>query len=665
MSSTSQQNPSLHWGILGTGGIAKTFARGVAASTSGKVVAVGSRSKESADKFAAEFAVANAHGTYEALLADPDVHAIYIAVPHPMHAEWAVKAAKARKHLLVEKPLGLNHAEAMVVVEAALENDVFLMEAFMYRCHPLTAKLVELVKSRVIGDLRVIAADFSFHWPKPWTADTRATNNALGGGGILDVGCYAVSMARLLAGAASGKPFLEPDDVKGHALIGKTGVDEIAVGTLKFPGGILAQISCAVQVARESGLTLYGSDGKIVCHRPWVPGGLEKIFVHRSGKDVEEITVESKHGLYSLEADAVFKYLAQRQSPHMSWEDTLGNARTLERWRSSCGQMYDAEKPENLKPVPPRRITRQPLAKMKYAEIEGVGKPISRLVEGADWVGGNPRDAYVVYDSFFEHGGNCFDTSHWYGASDRLLANWMKTRGVRKDCVVFGKGAHTPYCTPEHADRQIRESCDHLERLDVYCFHRDNPKVPVGEFVDLCNQHIAEGRIGAWGGSNWPLDRMQAAIEYAQRNNKIPPRVLSNQFSLAYMIDPIWDGCVGVADPVSVEWLRKGQVALMPWSSQARGFFVDGMAHPDKKDNAELARCWYSPENFKRLDRVRELASKRNVLPINVALAFVLNQSFATFPLIGPRTIKELRTSLPALEVDLSPDEIKWLNLEA
>jgi predicted dehydrogenase/aryl-alcohol dehydrogenase-like predicted oxidoreductase len=656
--------PTLQWGILGTGGIAKTFARGVAASTSGKVVSVGSRTKESADKFAAEFGIANAHGSYEALLADPEVHAVYIAVPHPFHAEWACKAAKARKHLLVEKPLGLNHAEAMVVVEAALDNDVFLMEAFMYRCHPQTAKLVELVKSRAIGDLRVISADFSFHWPKPWTAESRLISNALGGGGILDVGCYPVSMSRLLAGAALGKPFAEPEDVKGHALIGKTGVDEVALGTMKFSTGILAQISTAVQVSRESGLTLYGSEGRIVCPKPWVPGNAERIFVHRAGKDVEEIVVESKLGLYSLEADAVAKYLAQRQSPTMSWEDSLGNAKTLDRWRAACGQVYDAEKPENLKPIPPRRIARQPLAKMKYAEIEGVGKPISRLVEGADWVGSNPRDAYAVYDFFFEQGGNCFDTSHWYGPSDRLLGMWMKNRGVRKECVVFGKGAHSPFCNPDDADRQIRESCDHLERLDVYCFHRDNPKIPVGEFVDLCNRHIREGRIGAWGGSNWTLSRMQDAIEYAHRNNLIPPRVLSNQFSLARMIDPIWGGCIGVSDAESVAWLRKGQVALMPWSSQARGFFVDGMAHPEKKDNAELVRCWYSPDNFKRLERVREMASKRNVLPINIALAFVLNQPFATFPLIGPRTIRECRTSLPAVDIELSADELKWLNLE-
>src|SRR5947207_8248822 len=132
-------------------------------------------------------------GSYDALLADAQVQAVYIATPHPLHAEWAIKSANARKHVLVEKPMGLNHAEAMAIVEAAIANDVFLMEAFMYRCHPQTRKLVQLLQSGAIGDVRVIHASFAFHWPKPWNPVSRLTSNALGGGGILDVGCYCTS----------------------------------------------------------------------------------------------------------------------------------------------------------------------------------------------------------------------------------------------------------------------------------------------------------------------------------------------------------------------------------------------------------------------------------------------------------------------------------------
>src|SRR5262245_32651872 len=142
---------SLKWGLLATGNIAKAFAKGVARSKTGKLAACASRDKAKAEAFAKEFNVPKAHGSYEALLADPEVQAVYISTPHPLHAEWAIKAAEAGKHILCEKPIGLNHAEAMAIVEAAARNNVFLMEAFMYRCHPQMAKVVELVKGGAIG----------------------------------------------------------------------------------------------------------------------------------------------------------------------------------------------------------------------------------------------------------------------------------------------------------------------------------------------------------------------------------------------------------------------------------------------------------------------------------------------------------------------------------
>jgi predicted dehydrogenase/aryl-alcohol dehydrogenase-like predicted oxidoreductase len=670
MSTTNCSVSTLNWGVLGTGNIAKTFAKGVVGSTSGKLVAVGSRSHESADKFAAEFGIPNRHGSYDALLADPEVHAVYISTPHPLHAEWAVKAARARKHVLVEKPIGLNYAEAMVITEAALENDVFLMEAFMYRCHPQTARLVELVKNRVIGELRLIQADFSFHWPKPWNDQSRLISNALGGGGILDVGCYPVSMSRLLAGAYLGRPFAEPEDFKAMGHVGKTGVDEFAVALMKFSGGVLAQISTGVQLNRENGVTLYGSEGRIHVPKPWIPGQSEKILVYRSGKEVEEIVVESKLGLYSLEADTVARYLAQRQSPTMSWEDSLGNIRVLDRWRDQIGVVYESEKLENARPIPPRRLTRPPTVKMTYGNIPGLAKPVSRLIVGADFSGGNHRDAYAIFDAFFEVGGNCFDTSVIYGPqhqkSDTVLGAWVRTRSVKDDVVLLIKGAHTPDCFPEKADDQVKVTLERmkLDSADLYCFHRDNPAVPVGEFVAVCNKWIREGKIKAWGGSNWTIARMQEAIDYAGRNGLEPPRMLSNQFSLARMVEPPWGGCISASNPEERAWLAKGQVALLPWSSQARGFFVDGMAHPDRRENAELVRCWYAEDNFKRLDRVKELAARKNVLPINIALAYVLCQPFPTFPLIGPRLIREVRTSLPGLDVQLTEHDLKYLNLE-
>jgi len=129
------------------------------------------------------------------------------------------------------------------------------------------------------------------------------------------------------------------------------------------------------------------------------------------------------------------------------------------------------------------------------------------------------------------------------------------------------------------------------------------------------------------------------------------------------MVEPPWAGCLSASDAASRAWLTKTQTPLLPWSSQARGFFTD-RARPDDRSDAELARCWYSDDNFRRLERVDELARRRGVLPINIALAYVLCQPFPTFPLIGPRTLSETRTSLPALDIDLTPDELRWLNLE-
>lgn len=335
----------LNWGIIGTGTIARKFALGLAESKMGKLVAVGSRSLESAQKFTTEFP-ATAHTSYEALLADPQVQAVYISTPHPMHAEWAIKAADAGKHVLCEKPLTINLAETKAVIDAAKRNDVFLMEALMYRCHPQTIKLVELIRDNVIGDVRLIQATFSFS-TGDYNLEGRLLNNALAGGGILDVGCYTTSMSRLIAGAAIGKPFDEPVEVLGAGHVGaQSRVDEYAVGSLKFSGGILAQIACGVQLNLENNVRITGTEGSIVVPSPWVitrAPGFSKIIIFKDHVP-QEIVVEAQRGLYALEADHVAEYIEARQSPLVSWDDTLGNMRTLDLWRKNVGVVYDSEK---------------------------------------------------------------------------------------------------------------------------------------------------------------------------------------------------------------------------------------------------------------------------------------------------------------------------------
>jgi predicted dehydrogenase/aryl-alcohol dehydrogenase-like predicted oxidoreductase len=664
----------LGWGILGTGAIAKAFAQGVAQSKTGTLVAVGSRSQESADKFAEQFNIPHRHASYQALLDDEKVNAIYIALPHPMHAEWAVKGAAAKKHLLVEKPIGLNHAEAMAIVEAARENDVFLMEAFMYRCHPQTQRLVELIRDKTIGDVRVIQATFSFHWPIPFNDTSRLTNNALGGGGILDVGCYPASMCRLIAGVANGKPFAEPIEFKAVGELGPSGVDHYTVASAKFPGGIVAQLSTGVQVNQDNALRIYGTDGWIHVAQPWVPardGGTVTITLHKRGeKSPTQINIETSQQIYGIEADTVATFLDKRQasSPAMSWDDTLGNMKTLDAWRAQIGLQYESEKMDAVIPTISRKpLSRKAAGKMKYGKIAGVEKQVSRLVMGVD----NQTTlahASVMFDDYFERGGNTFDTAYIYGGGlqEKLLGRWIKNRNLRDEVVVICKGAHTPANNPKDLTTQLITSLERMqiEHADIYMMHRDNLDIPVGEFIDVLNEHKKAGRIHAFGGSNWSLKRVAEANEYAKSKGLTGFSVVSNNFSLARMVDPVWAGCIAASDAESRAWLKEHQVALLAWSSQARGFFLPGKAKPDDRSDAELSRCWYSEDNFQRLARVNDLATKKNVLPINIALAYVLSQPFPTFPLIGPRTLYELHTSLPALDVELSEDEMKWLNLE-
>jgi len=668
----------LGWGLLAAGNIAKAFATGVAKSRTGRLMAVGSRSLEKAQAFAKEFGVPKAHGSYEALLADPEVQAVYIATPHPMHAEWAIKAAEAGKHILCEKPLGINQAQAMAIIEAARVNRVFLMEAFMYRCHPQTAKLLEIVKSGMIGPVRMIQATFSFcAGPNP---ESRLLANKYAGGGILDVGCYTTSMSRLIAGAAQGLPYVTASEVKGVAYLGATGVDEYAAAVMKFPAPagqqpILAQVATGVRLNQESCVRIFGQDGWIHVPNPWIPareGGSVRIIVSARGK-TEEVQVQSDQYLYGLEADVVADSLPNLQAapPAMTWDDTLGNMYSLDRWRDSIGLVYEEEKPQNNRPGYGRPIARRATPQkgdpaMKYGRIPGLDRVVSRLIMGCDNQRTFPHAA-VMWDDFFERGGNAFDTAYVYGGGtpEKLLGQWVKSRGVRDQVVIIAKGAHTPFCDPANLTRQLLESLDRmgLPGADIYLMHRDNPQIPVGEFVDVLNEHVRAGRLKAFGGSNWSTQRIQQANEWAAKRGRTGFAILSNNFSLARMVEAPWAGCISASDPHSRAWLTKAQIALLAWSSQARGFFTDRAA-PEKRDDAELVRCWYSEDNFERRRRAVQLAEKKGVLPINIALGYVLNQPFPSFALIGPRFLVETTTSLPALNLELTAEERAWLNLE-
>lgn len=662
----------ISWGILGTGSIAHTFAQALAKSRTGQLVAVASRKQATADAFSKEFNSIQAYDSYEKLVADPQVQAIYIGTPHPFHAEWCIRAVRAKKHVLCEKPITMNNAEAMAVMEAARENGVFMMEGFMYRCHPQTAKLVELIRSGAIGRIGLIKATFGF--AGHFHSEHRLYKNALGGGAILDVGCYTMSISRLVAGTALGLPFANPTHVNGFVhLHPETETDVYAAALVQFPGGIAAQLANGVTLELDTGLRVFGSTGSLYIKNPFTmgrQGGETTIFLKPiNSEKQEEIVVQTSDYLFALEADAVGDALAQGkiETTYMSHADTLGNMAALDAWRHSAKFAYESEKPGFAFPT----VTRQPLRKradltMSYGAIDGVKLPVSRLVLGCDNQYTMPHAA-IMFDDFFERGGNAFDTSYVYfaGLQERLLGRWLQQRGLRSQTVVIVKGAHTPFCSPAFLDSHLRESLDRLQTdyADVYLMHRDNTSIPVGEFVDVLNEHHRAGRIGAFGGSNWSLARLQEANAYAAKKGMRGFNCLSNNFSLARLVSPIWEGCLSCNDPVFKKWLTETKMAVLPWSSQARGFFTD-RAHPDKRDNEELVRAWYSDENFKRRERAIELARQKGVEPINIALAYVLHQPFPTFALVGPRAIAETVSTFRALSIHLTPKEIAWLDLE-
>lgn len=654
---------SLKWGILGTGAIARKFASELPHSATGRLVAVGSRSAESAADFVGKFPGTRPCATYEALLADPEVEGVYISTPHPQHAEWAIAAAEAGKHILCEKPLTLNHAEAMVVVEAARRNGVFLMEAFMYRCHPRTARIAELIREGAVGRVRLIRATFSF--AATFNPERRLFSNALGGGGILDVGCYTASIARLVAGAAVGKPYADPTEVKGAAVFCETGVDSVAVADLKFPGDILAQLSCGVGLTQADDLEVYGEAGSMTVAKFWNPPGPIRIRNHQTG-EISEIESDENPYKYAMEADAVALSLPAKECPAMSWGDSLGNMRTLDAWREAIRLSYASELPE----APEQRlpVSRRPLRPGRFAEIPKLtlpflSKPISRLFLGVDNQRTFPHLAAMA-DDFLERGGNAFDTAHIYGAGlmEELMGHWLMQRGTREDVVLIVKGAHTPFCDPKNLRSQFLRSLDRLKTdyADFYLMHRDNPEVPVGEFVDVLDELRRAGHIRAYGGSNWSLERLREANEYALCTGKEPFRVVSNNLSLARMMAPVWDGCVSAKGSEWTKFLQDSGMALLAWSSQARGYFVPG----GPANDAELKRCWDSEENQERRRRAIALAEEKGVTPINIALAYVLAQPYRAFALFGPRAIEETRTSLPGANLSLTPDELAWLDLE-
>lgn len=334
------------WGILSAGNISGTFAEALKEAEGSEFYAVAARDGGEAKDFAAKHGASKSYEGYEALLADSQVDAIYIGTLHPFHLEWIIKSVQAGKHVLCEKPITMNLKEAKLAQKQAQEHRCLLREAFMYRHHPQTQKVVDLIESGAIGKVRMIEANFCYHSDKG--PESRIFAKELGGGAVLDIGCYGMSFCRLIAGRAQDRLFAEPIELyaAGH-LDPQVKTDVWTTALMRFEGDIVAKASAALRVNMPKGAYIYGESGRIVVEDPWhCSGGLR---LERDGSDkVEVIPADSSKHLYAYQIESFTSEMQGKpigaKEVAMRYDDTLGNMKALDRWRAEIGLSYEADR---------------------------------------------------------------------------------------------------------------------------------------------------------------------------------------------------------------------------------------------------------------------------------------------------------------------------------
>ena len=664
----------IKWGIVGTGSIANAFAHSIKYCNNSNLISVYGRSEATLKRFSKKFNI-QAHSDINSLLSSNDIDAVYIATPHNSHFKYAFQAIKNKKHVLCEKPITINHIESMVLFGLAKDAEIFLMEAYMYRTHPQTLNILNSVKVlRDSQDDIFINCSFGFNAEIP--EDHRLRNLMMGGGAILDVGCYPLSMVKLLAGQILSKSYADPESIEVSGELDTTGVDLNSKAHIIFTDNLKANISCAINKEYENNLEVVSGNFKLEVSQPWHCGqfqeGLSSIKIYNKERLVEEIAYKDDVGLFTREIDHASQCIldGSSESKLISHNDSQSIMLWLDRWRQKAGVVCPFES-KDVSPMVKSNFYLIQKRKLDSIPVSNTDKQFSRLVLGCDNQTSDIH-AYAMFDYFYGAGGRIFDTAYIYnnGLGDKYLGDWINSRNLQNDVVVLGKGAHTPDCKPELIKPQIEESLERLKlpKIDIYCLHRDNNEIPVSEFIDALDEIKAEGLINNIGASNWNLDRFSAARSYALKNNKEPFTVLSNNFSLAEMLEPVWPGCVAINNQY-LDYIKSNKIKLFPWSSTARGFFIrtKEIATKEHFSNPSLdeeKRVWHSKKNLERREICFEIADKRNVEPIEIAIAYVVHTSSLLFPLIGPRTINELNSSIFGSQINLSPEELSRLSID-
>jgi D-xylose 1-dehydrogenase (NADP+, D-xylono-1,5-lactone-forming) len=315
------------WGLLSTAAINEAILRGASESRDVDVIVVASRDEERARSYAQEHGLERSYGSYEGLLADPDVEAVYVSLPNSMHVEWTLRALEAGKHVLVEKPFSKHPDQVEEAFRRADAAELILSEGFMWRHHPQVHRLTELIDAGVAGQVRVVRTAFAFDLAvERGTGDTRF-DPALDGGALMDVGCYCISGLRLVAG--------EPERARGEQVVGPSGVDVVFTGALAFADGVVGHFDCGFVVPRRAMLEVVGEEATVLVPDPFTPRtpGIE---VHRPGAQPEQIPIAPTNS-YRLELENVSAAIRGEAPLLLGRDDAVGQAQTIDELYRSAG----------------------------------------------------------------------------------------------------------------------------------------------------------------------------------------------------------------------------------------------------------------------------------------------------------------------------------------
>ena len=317
MNSKSNLTPPLKWGLISTARINQALIKPLRASKRNELFAVASRSESKAKSYATEWKIPRAYGSYQAMLEDPEIDVVYTSLPNHLHTEWTIKALRVGKHVLCEKPLAISVEEIDAMALAVEETGNVLVEAFMYRHHPQTLKVRELVNSGVLGDVRVIKGAFTFNLTNP--GDVRL-NPEMGGGSVWDVGCYPISLARYILGG-------EPLEAFGWQITGETGIDEVFTGQLRFRDDIVVQFDCGFRSPFRARMVVIGSEATLVVPNPFRPGFDDEMRIVKD-EEVQRIKTTGQE-LYIGEVEDMADAILNGTPPRISLDDSRNNVAAI------------------------------------------------------------------------------------------------------------------------------------------------------------------------------------------------------------------------------------------------------------------------------------------------------------------------------------------------